>query len=197
MPPPLHNRFSRRCFLVAASVTALVPCTTRPLIASSLVSDKNRRRRRETAVLGYGRRRNAPHPSASVQRQSRVVAGAERGVRACRLSCDCLFAARSRGDECDHDGHAPTEQTNEVTLEAIAATGVPILIIAGENDRLLTADVLKAVAARLPNAEPHAIPNSAHQAHWEQPEAFNALVLAFLRRHPWRTGHATCHLTGK
>lgn len=81
-------------------------------------------------------------------------------------------------------GLAPTAQTNEVTLEAIAATRVPILLIAGEYDPLLTPEMLQVVAARLPNAEPHLIPNAGHQAHWEQPEAFNALVLDFLRRHP-------------
>lgn len=81
-------------------------------------------------------------------------------------------------------GLAPTAQTNEVTLEAIAATGVPLLLIAGEYDPLLTPAMLDVVAARLPNAEPHLIRNAGHQAHWEQPEAFNALVLDFLRRHP-------------
>ena len=81
-------------------------------------------------------------------------------------------------------GVAPRAQTNEVTLDAIAATGVPILLIAGEQDRLLTPQMLQAVAARLPNAEPHLIRDAGHQVHWERPEAFNALVLDFLRRHP-------------
>ena len=80
-------------------------------------------------------------------------------------------------------GLAPTAQTNEVTLAAIAATGVPILLLAGEYDRLLTPEMLQVVAARLPNAEPHLIRNAGHQAHWEQPEAFNALVLEFVSRH--------------
>jgi pimeloyl-ACP methyl ester carboxylesterase len=83
-------------------------------------------------------------------------------------------------------GLAPTAQTNEVTLEAIAATGVPILLVAGEFDPLLTPAMLNVIAARLPNAEPHLIRNAGHQAHWEQPEAFNTLVLDFLRRHPAR-----------
>lgn len=81
-------------------------------------------------------------------------------------------------------GLAPTAQTNEVTLAAIAATRVPILLIAGEYDHLLTPEVLKSVASRLPNSEAQLIRNAGHQAHWEQPEAFNALVLDFLRRHP-------------
>ena len=85
-------------------------------------------------------------------------------------------------------GLAPTTQTNEVTLAAIAATRVPILLIAGEYDPLLTPEMLQAVAARLPNAEPHLIRNAGHQAHWEQPEAFNALVLDFVRRLPARQG---------
>jgi pimeloyl-ACP methyl ester carboxylesterase len=83
-------------------------------------------------------------------------------------------------------GLAPTAQTNEVTLEAIAATRVPILLIAGEYDPLLTPEMLQVIAARLPNAEPHLIRNAGHQAHWEQPEAFNALVLDFVRRHQTR-----------
>jgi pimeloyl-ACP methyl ester carboxylesterase len=83
-------------------------------------------------------------------------------------------------------GLAPRVQTNEVTLHAIAATGVPILLIAGEHDRLLTPQMLEVIAARLPNAEPHVIRNASHQVHWEQPVAFNALVLDFLRRQPAR-----------
>jgi pimeloyl-ACP methyl ester carboxylesterase len=78
-------------------------------------------------------------------------------------------------------GLAPTTQTNEVTLGAIAATRVPILLIAGEYDHLLTPEMLQLVASRLPNAEAHLIRSAGHQAHWEQPEAFNALVLDFLR----------------
>jgi pimeloyl-ACP methyl ester carboxylesterase len=79
-------------------------------------------------------------------------------------------------------GLAPTTQSNEVTLAAIAETHVPILLIAGEYDTLFTPQMLRVVASRLPNAEAHLIRNAAHQAHWEQPEAFNALVLDFLRR---------------
>lgn len=80
-------------------------------------------------------------------------------------------------------GLAPRTQTNEVTLDALAATRVPILLIAGEHDRLLTPQLLQVIAARLPNAEPHLIRDAGHQVHWEQPEAFNALVLDFVRRH--------------
>ncbi len=79
-------------------------------------------------------------------------------------------------------GLAPRTHTNEVTLAALAATQAPILLIAGEHDRLLTPAMLQVIAARLPNAEPHVIRNAGHQAPWEQPEAFNALVLDFLRR---------------
>lgn len=83
-------------------------------------------------------------------------------------------------------GVAPRAQTNEVTLKAIAETRVPILLIAGEYDQLLTPQMLETVAAHLPNAEPHVIRNAGHQVHWEQPEAFNTLVLDFLRRQPAR-----------
>jgi pimeloyl-ACP methyl ester carboxylesterase len=80
-------------------------------------------------------------------------------------------------------GLAPMTQTNQVTLDALATTRVPILLIAGEYDELFTPSVLGQVAARLPNAQPHVIRGAGHQAHWEQPEAFNALVLPFLRQH--------------
>ena len=80
-------------------------------------------------------------------------------------------------------GLAPRAQTNEVTLEALAAARVPILLIAGEYDRLLTPQMLQVIAARLPNAEPHLIRNAGHQVPWERPEAFNALVIDFVRRH--------------
>lgn len=84
-------------------------------------------------------------------------------------------------------GLAPSAHTNEVTLAALAATRVPILLIAGEHDRLLTPSMLQVIAARLPNAEPHVIRDAGHQAQWEQPGQFNALVLDFVRRHEERS----------
>lgn len=133
-------------------------------------------------LLLAARRASAPTPSAEGQRPSPAERELSKVYRetnpeGTRRWIEIQQRAQSAG-------LAPTTQTNEVTLNALTATRVPILLIAGEYDELLTPAMLHVIAARLPNAEPHLMRNAGHQAHWEQPEAFNALVLDFLRRHP-------------
>jgi 2-succinyl-6-hydroxy-2,4-cyclohexadiene-1-carboxylate synthase len=59
---------------------------------------------------------------------------------------------------------------------------IPVLLLAGEEDikfRALAAEMADA----LPDSRCALIPEAGHAAHFERPEAFNELVLAFLREH--------------
>ncbi len=70
-------------------------------------------------------------------------------------------------------------------VENLAATGIPILMIAGEHDPLFPPAVLRAVAARLPAARLIEIPRTGHSAYFERPEIFTAFVLDFFAAGGW------------
>lgn len=70
-------------------------------------------------------------------------------------------------------------------VEDLAATCIPVLMIAGEHDPLFPPAVLREVAARLPAARLVEIPRTGHSAYFERPEIFTALVLDFLSAGGW------------
>ena len=67
--------------------------------------------------------------------------------------------------------------------ENLASIKAPVLCIAGEHDRNAAPLVMEKMAARIPGAEYVRLPGAGHLANMEQPAAFNAVVLDFLRRH--------------
>lgn len=73
---------------------------------------------------------------------------------------------------------------NSVSFEALVATRIPTLLLTGDADLYMPPALLQSVAQRMPNAQLAIIENAGHAAFWEQPEAFNGLVLDFLRRQP-------------
>lgn len=66
------------------------------------------------------------------------------------------------------------------TPEEVAAFGVPVLFIAGEEDVLIPPPVLEIAADLVPGARLERIPATGHSVYWERPETFNRLVSAFL-----------------
>jgi pimeloyl-ACP methyl ester carboxylesterase len=58
---------------------------------------------------------------------------------------------------------------------------IPTLALAGEQDRTAPPDVLERMAQHMPNARYGCLPDAGHLANIEQPDAFNAAVLDFLR----------------
>lgn len=54
--------------------------------------------------------------------------------------------------------------------------GLPILVATGDGDQLTTPEQGKAVAAALPGAEYHSVPNAGHMLMMEQPAAVAALI---------------------
>jgi 3-oxoadipate enol-lactonase len=65
----------------------------------------------------------------------------------------------------------------------LANIKVPTLVVVGADDRLTPPDVARELASEIRGAELAVIPDAGHLANIEQPEAFNAAVLQFLRRH--------------
>jgi len=78
---------------------------------------------------------------------------------------------------------APQATKNRITFAALGTITIPTLLLTGDADLYTPPSVLRLLAARLPNCQSLVIPESGHSAFWEQPEAFNGVVLDFLSKH--------------
>jgi pimeloyl-ACP methyl ester carboxylesterase len=58
----------------------------------------------------------------------------------------------------------------------------PVLVVCGDADALTPPECSREVAAAVPKAELHVLPACGHLLTWEQPEAVNALLRAWLAR---------------
>jgi len=68
-------------------------------------------------------------------------------------------------------------------VDNLAHIRVPALCIAGEHDQNATPAVMGKMAARIPEAQYVCLDNVGHLANMERPDAFNAVVLEFLKQH--------------
>jgi pimeloyl-ACP methyl ester carboxylesterase len=60
---------------------------------------------------------------------------------------------------------------------------VPTLLLAGSDDRTAPPSVMEKMVQKIPNAEYICLPGCGHLGPMDQPEAFNAALLAFVQRH--------------
>lgn len=65
---------------------------------------------------------------------------------------------------------------------ALPAIGAATLCLAGEHDRTAPPEVMQRMAGRIPGATYTCLADAGHIANLEQPAAFNAAVVAFLRQ---------------
>jgi pimeloyl-ACP methyl ester carboxylesterase len=79
-------------------------------------------------------------------------------------------------------GPVPPQRTPNTDAK-IAAITTPILVIAGDVDLTTPSAAMRLWAKHLKSYEWALIPEAGHSVAWEQPEAFNQAVLAFLRKH--------------
>jgi pimeloyl-ACP methyl ester carboxylesterase len=68
------------------------------------------------------------------------------------------------------------------TVDEVRSSGVPICLLAGELDAVLTVETVRAAAALLPEARVEIVPGAPHSMYWEAPEAFNAALVRFLEQ---------------
>jgi pimeloyl-ACP methyl ester carboxylesterase len=71
-------------------------------------------------------------------------------------------------------------QKNARVIESLPGIAVPTVVIVGANDTpfLAASDYM---AAKIPGAKKVVIPGAGHSANLDQPQAFNAALLDFLR----------------
>jgi pimeloyl-ACP methyl ester carboxylesterase len=70
-----------------------------------------------------------------------------------------------------------------VTWAKLEALQIPTLLIAGDADLYMPPSVLRMFLERMRAAEWAVIPETGHSSYWENPEAFNDALIAFLRKH--------------
>ena len=71
---------------------------------------------------------------------------------------------------------------NRITYAALETIKVPTLLMTGDGDVYMPPPVLRMFAKRFPRCESVVLPECGHSGYWEQPEAFNSAVLAFLAK---------------
>jgi pimeloyl-ACP methyl ester carboxylesterase len=64
----------------------------------------------------------------------------------------------------------------------LATVTVPTLVLVGEDDKATPPDSSRKIAAAIPGADLVIIPGAGHMSNTEQPDAFNAALVMFLRR---------------
>ncbi|HLF77875.1 MAG TPA: alpha/beta hydrolase, partial [Dehalococcoidia bacterium] len=69
------------------------------------------------------------------------------------------------------------------TLTRLETMRVPAMVIAADEDAYAPPPVMKLLADHIPNCRFEVVKGAGHSAYWEQPEAWNALVLGFIRQY--------------
>jgi pimeloyl-ACP methyl ester carboxylesterase len=78
--------------------------------------------------------------------------------------------------------HMPLSESQEIYRQ-VAATGLPMQIFWGREDRVIPLSIGQTMHAALPAAQFYAIPGAGHIVHWEQPQAIRKNLLQFLKVH--------------
>jgi pimeloyl-ACP methyl ester carboxylesterase len=75
------------------------------------------------------------------------------------------------------------KNANVITWAKVETIKVPTLLMTGASDLWTPPSILRLQASHVKHAEVKVIEEAGHAPSWEQPEAFNAALLDFLRRH--------------
>ncbi len=68
------------------------------------------------------------------------------------------------------------------TYQHIARLGLPVLLVWGQQDKLVPFKLSEQARRVLPQAEFHAIDQAGHIAHYERAEVVNPILVAFLKK---------------
>ncbi len=72
---------------------------------------------------------------------------------------------------------------NAITFQRLESIAVPTLLLTGDADMFAPPPILRMFATHMRHADVVVVPEAGHSTYWEQPDAFNQAVLAFLRKH--------------
>lgn len=99
-----------------------------------------------------------------------------------------LAAMIGKNDQCIYSYHLQEIIAKFSACEEAAKINVPSLVISGQDDKVIPADLGRELHNRLPLSEFHLIEGVGHIGYAEQPAQFNALLLDFLAKHNGRSG---------
>lgn len=72
---------------------------------------------------------------------------------------------------------------NPITFAALEKLAAPTLLLGGDADLYMPPSVLRMLKEKIRNAKAVIVPECGHSAFWEQPEAFNREVIAFIKQY--------------
>jgi pimeloyl-ACP methyl ester carboxylesterase len=72
---------------------------------------------------------------------------------------------------------------NPMTWANIETIRTPALVMTGDADLYQPPPLMREYASHLRNVEAYIFSECGHSAYWEQPDAFNATLIGFLRKH--------------
>jgi pimeloyl-ACP methyl ester carboxylesterase len=81
------------------------------------------------------------------------------------------------------EGQRAQPPRTQMTLAKLETITTPTLLLPADQDLQCPPWVMRRQAEHLPNVEVVLLLEAAHSANWEQPEAFNRAVLAFVSRY--------------
>ncbi|KHL13432.1 UNVERIFIED_CONTAM: alpha/beta hydrolase [Mumia flava] len=70
--------------------------------------------------------------------------------------------------------------TDGPTVDALRAVRLPLCLLSGELDAVLSTETIRTAASLLPDAHVELVPGAPHSLYWEAPELFNAALERFL-----------------
>ena len=83
----------------------------------------------------------------------------------------------------DGSAPAPPPTRNRLTFARLETIRTPTLLLTGDADLWAPPALMRLFAARIAHAETAIVPDSGHSAYWENPDAFNRLILTFIRKY--------------
>jgi pimeloyl-ACP methyl ester carboxylesterase len=75
---------------------------------------------------------------------------------------------------------------NVITWAGLETLTLPVQLITGDGDLNSPPSIMRLHAGHMRNVETHVVNEAGHNPQWEQPAAWNRLLIAFLRRHGGR-----------
>jgi pimeloyl-ACP methyl ester carboxylesterase len=75
---------------------------------------------------------------------------------------------------------------NTITWAALETIALPVQLVTGDADLYSPPSVMRLNAGHLQDGETHIIREAGHNPHWEQPDAWNRVLLHFLNKHSGR-----------
>ncbi|MEV6160725.1 alpha/beta hydrolase [Streptomyces sp. NPDC052052] len=77
----------------------------------------------------------------------------------------------------------PQSLAHTITWAALETLTLPVQLVTGDADLYSPPSVMRLHARHLRDVQTHVVAEAGHNPHWEQPAAWNRLLVSFLRRH--------------